>query len=150
MVFPRSGGTRLTGRERTSRIASVVSRTCSISSEEKSSRSSTSLRSIRTLLTPHAQTPPDHRQHGDIGSLDQHDLVDAIRFGKAHLDLLVDCRRDILSNVICPYRQLAVTAVDQNGKLHVARSPVVHHGAESGPRRPPGEHHVVDNDDTPI
>src|SRR5258708_19180839 len=76
-----------------------------------------------------------------------HRLVDAIVFGHENLDPLCVGGRNILSDVVRPDRQLAVTAVDEDRQLDGLRAAEVHHPVHRRARRPAVMDHVVDEDD---
>ena len=54
---------------------------------------------------------------------------------------------DVLADIVGPDRQLAVAAVDEDGKLDALGAAEVDHGVEGGADRPAGEEDVVDEDD---
>ena len=58
-------------------------------------------------------------------------------------------RRQVLADEVGPDRQLAVAPVDEHRELHRAGPTELGERVERGADRPPGEEHVVDEDDRP-
>src|SRR5258708_7837264 len=75
-----------------------------------------------------------------------HRLVDAIVFGHENLDPLCVGGRDILSDVVRPDRQLAVSAVDEDRQLDGLGAAEVHQRVHRRAGRPAVMDHVVDED----
>src|SRR5258708_36237677 len=75
-----------------------------------------------------------------------HRLVDAIVFGHENLDPLCVGGRDILSDVVRPDRQLAVSAVDEDRQLDGLGAAEVHHRVHRRAGRPAVMDHVDDED----
>src|SRR4029077_18424434 len=134
-VLPRNAGTFFTSRVPTCLKASAVSRTNMISSAESSRRPSRSLRVQRILIRLLLQQP---------------DTFFLIFRPEPDAHFFVGRGWQIFADVIGPNRQLAMSAIDQDGQLDAGRSAKGTdrvHGRSNGST---GVKDVVDNDDSAI
>jgi len=81
-------------------------------------------------------------------SPDEQNLIAAILFFEAHLDHFLEIGRNVLPGVIGADRQLAMSAVDQNRKLNLARPAEIHQTVECGADCPAREQNVVHQHDS--
>src|SRR5690606_7907588 len=124
IVVPRRVATLFIGRDRTSSIASDVSITSSISSGDRTSVSSRSLRSHRCPSTAESV-------RGSVSSMcalrfDQVHAVFAVDFAQADAHRLTDSGWQVLAYKVRADRQLAMAPVDQDGESHASGAAEVH------------------------
>jgi hypothetical protein len=77
---------------------------------------------------------------------DEQDAVDLVDLDELDLDVLVMCRRDVLTDVVGPDGKLAVAAVDEDRKLDTRGPPVVEQGVDGGTDRASRVQDVVAQD----
>src|SRR2546423_11092277 len=68
----------------------------------------------------------------------EQNLVDLVDLDELHLDALVPGGRKAFADVVGPDRQLAVPAIDEDGKLDPLRPAVGEHGLDRGADRAAG------------
>src|SRR5512140_1874435 len=132
-VRPRSVGTLRIGRSITARIERAVSRMSMISVAERVSSSRRSFRSSLIIFGLH----------------DLH-AIGAVLLLHVHRDHLAPAGGHVLSDVVGPDRQLAMSPVDQDGELDRPRPPEIDQLVERGPHGSPGVEHVIDKDDVAV
>src|SRR5262250_3645242 len=81
---------------------------------------------------------------------DEHDLVAPVPLCEPYLNLFGDRGGEVLAHVVGANRQLAMSAVDEDGELHAARPAEVHERVERGAHRAAGVEHVVDQHHLPV
>src|SRR3972149_4601708 len=139
-VFPLSVGTFFISRSETSLKEAAVDRISSSSSLVRSSMPRRSFLLSRMQIHPLLLRAVSGRD-GD------HDLVHAVGLAEMYLDALLAGGREVLADVICLYRQLPVSPVNEHGKLNGQRPAEVHKGVHGGPGGGPGKEHIVDHND---
>ena len=77
---------------------------------------------------------------------DEQDPVDPVDLLELHLDPLAPRRRQVLAHVVGADRQLAVTAVDEDGELHARGPAVLEQRLDRGADRAARVEDVVDED----
>jgi hypothetical protein len=75
------------------------------------------------------------------------DLVDAIGLSQPYLDIFVASAGDVLADVISANGHLAVTAVDEYGKLNGTGSPKIDESIHGGADAAAGEENIIDEYD---
>src|SRR6266550_4472180 len=166
---PRSAGTLAIGRSRTSRIASVVRMTSSISGHDTTSRSSrwrwrqatawvsgaastdgtttgASSAGGEASVAVDELTRPVRPRAPDLDAIDENGVL-VVDLLEVDLDDLLARGRHVLADMIGPDRQLAVAPVDEYGQADGLRPTEVDERVHCGADRPPGVEDVVDEDD---
>src|SRR4029077_13917961 len=78
---------------------------------------------------------------------EEDDAGSVVGFTELHAHTLGEGGRDVLADVIGANRQLAVSPVDEDCKLHPRRPAVLEQRVDRGPDCAAGEEDVVDEDD---
>ena len=78
------------------------------------------------------------------------DVVPAVQLGNPDIYSFVAGGRQILADVVGPYRQLAVSAIDQHGDLDRARPTEVEQRRERGPDGAARVKNIVDQHHRPV
>src|SRR3954447_4732823 len=77
---------------------------------------------------------------------DEQDLVDLVHLEELHLDALAPGGGKVLADIVGADRQLAGTAVGEDGELRLLGPAVVEERVDRGPDRAAGVEDVVDED----